>query len=86
MELKNASTSLSPVLVVFLSMIGIGGVLAMVGDTGFSVFFVVLGLFFGGVAWIANTVFSWRSLLGRDRSERDPALEILREIRSWSDQ
>ena len=59
--LKHPPTGMSPVMVVFLSFIEIGGVLAIASEPGFSGFFIVLGLLFGGVAWIADTVFSWRS-------------------------
>ncbi len=39
-----------------------------------------LGLFFGGILWIVETVSLWKSsLTRRSTAEKDPALEVLRE-------
>jgi uncharacterized membrane protein len=40
---------------------------------------IVLGLFFGGIAWIVETVSLWKSsLTRRSTADKDPALEALR--------
>ena len=56
---------------------GPGGLLN--GIIAFSVW-IVLGLFFGGIAWIVDTLSLWKSSLNRrSTADKDPALEALRE-------
>ncbi|OLD34609.1 MAG: hypothetical protein AUI50_05625 [Crenarchaeota archaeon 13_1_40CM_2_52_14] len=41
---------------------------------------VSLGIFFGAIVWVVDTLSLWRSSLTRHSSvERDPALQALRE-------
>ncbi len=81
LELRHFPISLSPALVVFLSFISIGGVLAITGEAEvLPGVFIILGLILGGLAWIVDALFSLRWSLTRQRLvDRDPAVEALRE-------
>lgn len=86
--LRSFLSNLSPAkaTVVFCTTLGLVTAI-MVGGTGgllsgifaFSVW-IVLGLFFGGVAWVVDTLSLWKnSLTRRSAAESDPALQVLRE-------
>jgi uncharacterized membrane protein len=91
--LRSFLSNLSPAQSMFLVCVGLGVVTAaLIGsvgtgggpNVGFAFFafitWVSLGLFFGGIAWIVDTLSLWRSSLTRRSSvERDPALQFLRE-------
>ena len=86
-------SNLGPASSVFLAFAVIGGGTALVGglDPGANdsnlllglfafLVWVLIGLFFGGITWTVNTVRHWRrGLTTRMASERDPAVEVLRE-------
>jgi len=40
---------------------------------------MILGLVLGGIAWVVDSLSSWRSSLTRPTAGRDPALQALRE-------
>ena len=86
--LRSFLSNLSPAKATFLFCTTIGLVTAiMVGGAGgllngmfaFSVW-IVLGLFFGGIAWVVDTLSLWKnSLTRRSAADRGPALQALRE-------
>ncbi len=79
-ELRHFPIILSPALVVFLSFISIGGVVAITWGTDvYAGGFIILGFVFGGLAWIVDTYFSLRWSTRQRLVGRDPAVEVLRE-------
>lgn len=88
MGLRSFPFNLSPAKATFLFCTVIGLVTALlVGGAGsllngifaFSVW-IVLGLFFGCIAWVVDSLSLWKSSLTRpSMTHRDPAVQALRE-------
>jgi uncharacterized membrane protein len=91
--LRNYLSNLSPARGMFLFCVALGVAIAILGGSaggmgGSNLVFVVyaistwlvLGLVFGGIAWVIDTVSLWRnSLRKRLAADRDPALQALKE-------
>jgi len=91
--LRSFLSNLSPFQGTFLFCVAMGIVTAVLGGlVGASggpnvefaliafVTWTILGLFFGGIAWVVDTLSVWRrSLARRSAWDRDTALQALRE-------
>ena len=91
--LRGFLSNLSPAQGMFLFCVSLGAVIAVLaGSFGAgsapNLAFVILvfatwtglGLFFGVIVWVADTLSLWRSSLTRRSADnRDPALQALRE-------
>jgi len=92
--LRSFLSNLSPFQGTFLFCVAMGLVTAVLGRSvgangGANIEFalialamwIILGIFFGGIARIVDTLSLWRrSLARRSAADRDPALQSLREI------
>src|SRR5713101_8723172 len=91
--LRTFLSNLSPFQGTFLFCVAMGVVTAVLGglvgaSDGPNIEFaliafatwIILGLFFGGIAWVVDTLSLWRRSLSRgSAADRDPALQALRE-------
>jgi len=90
--LRHFLYNLSPAEATFLFCVAMGVLTASVGSVGgsrspdpFQVVYalatwIVLGIIFGGIAWVVDTLSLYRSsLLGRSAPDTDSALQALKE-------